>query len=282
MLPFLIGKDLKTEKPDYFIATNPIIWTLAFYERKVFSKKTKIISWYHFSFKKKNINKRYLKTVDYFWAISTGIKKELVSLGVDPQKIDIVYNPIDTRNISQVKRSGKRNHIIYIGRIDYNKQKNVSELMNVLNKLSGEWQCDLYGAVDKKTKFDLLSLIDSSKKKHQIKFHGFLDDVWEHIKVADILVLTSNYEGFGMVLCEAAARGISLISSDCPVGPADVVNENNGWLYKKNDDSELFEIINTIINNNLELPNPVIVRKSIEKFNLRNYISRIFNLLSTY
>ncbi|MFM9785588.1 glycosyltransferase [Streptomyces scabiei] len=44
-------------------------------------------------------------------------------------------------------------------------------------------------------------------------FKGFYTNVWSHIKEADALVLTSKYEGLGMVLIEAAARGISLISS---------------------------------------------------------------------
>lgn len=57
LLPILILKTLKKEKPDFFIATNPIIWTMAYRMRKFVSPRTKIISWYHYSFKRKNIKK---------------------------------------------------------------------------------------------------------------------------------------------------------------------------------------------------------------------------------
>ncbi|MFM9785388.1 glycosyltransferase, partial [Streptomyces scabiei] len=118
---------------DFFIATNPIIWSIAFAERNVFSKKTKIGAWYHYSFKMKNVKEKYLKKADFFWAISSGIKDELLSLGVSPDKIYVIYNPVNVDNVILVKRSGKQNHFIYIGRIDYDGQKNVSELIKALN-----------------------------------------------------------------------------------------------------------------------------------------------------
>lgn len=277
LLPFLIGKDLKKEKPDYFIATNPIIWTLAFYQRKVFSPKTKIISWYHFSFKRKNVNKRYLKTTDYFWAISNGIRKELISLGVNEKNIDVVYNPVNTKNISSITRSNRQNHFIYIGRIDYDGQKNVSELIQALSQVTSPYICDLYGNFDEEIKNKLLNL---SLKKDSIRFHGFFKDVWSQINEADVLLLTSKYEGFGMVLCEAASRGIALVSSDCPVGPQEIVNKDNGYLYKSGDTQELTKILNNITSYKVEISSVSKVKKSIEKFNYFEYSKRIINSLN--
>lgn len=273
LLPFLIGIDLKKENPNYFIATNPIIWTLAFYQRKIFSPKTKIISWYHFSFKRKNINKRYLKTVDLFWAISSEIKNELISMGIDENKISLIYNPISFDNINDVRRSGLQNKFIYIGRIDYSGQKNVSELMQAFNKVKGNWTLDLYGNVDKKDKAKLLNIITTDKKS-RIKFHGFHKKVWNQIKVADSIVLTSKYEGLPMVLCEAAARGIAIISSNCS-GVGDIV-VNNGWIYRQNDISQLVNILNNVVEKTIQLPNKSVVRKSINKFTYKCYLKRIY------
>ncbi|MDY0991096.1 glycosyltransferase [Lactobacillus helveticus] len=96
-------------------------------------KKTKIGACYHYSFKMKHVKEKYLKKADFFWAISSGIKDELLSLGVSPDKIYVIYNPVNVDNVILVKRSGKQNHFIYIGRIDYDGQKNVSELIKALN-----------------------------------------------------------------------------------------------------------------------------------------------------
>lgn len=275
LLPFLIVKDLRREKPDFFIATNPVIWTLAFYYKKFFLPKTKIISWYHFSFKRKKVNERYLKTADYFWAISNGIKKELISLGVDSKKIDVIYNPINTKNIPLVKRSGDQNRFIYIGRIDYDSQKNVSELMRALNNLSGDWKCDLYGFVDKKIKLSLLNLITSAQKRKNIVFHGFSNNIWSKIKVADCLLLTSKYEGLPMVLIEAATRGIALVSSNCPTGTEDIVNRNNGYLYHLGKYDRLSQILTMIKDQKSILPSYQNVKRSVEKFDYYNYRMRI-------
>ena len=278
LMPFLIAHIFKKEKPDFFIATNPIIWSIAFAERNVFSKKTKIGAWYHYSFKMKNVKEKYLKKADFFWAISSGIKDELLSLGVSPDKIYVIYNPVDVDHVTAVKRSGKQNRFIYIGRIDYDGQKNVSELIKALNGVKGDWRCDLYGSIDPKTKDRLLNLANVSTRE-RVVFKGFYTNVWSHIKEADVLVLTSKYEGLGMVLIEAAARGISLISSNCPVGPEEIVNNQNGFIYNLMDQTKLVKIFTDIVDKEIKISSISNVRKSVEKFSYQEYFKRVYDSL---
>lgn len=279
LMPFLIAHILKKEKPDFFIATNPIIWSIAFAERNVFSKKTKIGAWYHYSFKMKNVKEKYLKKADFFWAISSGIKDELLSLGVSPDKIYVIYNPVDVDHVTAVKRSGKQNRFIYIDRIDYDGQKNVSELIKALNKVKGDWHCDLYGSVDPETKDRLLRLANDHTKS-QIEFKGFYKDVWNQIKKADVLILTSKFEGLPMTLIEAASRGIALVSSNCPTGTQDIVNKENGFLYNQLSIVRLNEILEQIIYRTVELSSPLCVKRSVQKFNYSTYATRIINNLN--
>lgn len=278
LMPFLIANILRKEKPDFFIATNPIMWSIAFAERNVFSKKTKIGAWYHYSFKMKNVKEKYLKKADFFWAISSGIKDELLSLGVSPDKIYVIYNPVNVDNVISVKRSGKQNHFIYIGRIDYDGQKNVSELIKALNGVKGEWHCDLYGSVDQETKDRLLRLANKHTQS-QIEFKGFYKDVWSQIKEADVLILTSKFEGLPMTLIEAAARGISLISSNCPVGPEEIVNNQNGFIYNLMDQTKLVKIFTDIVDKEIKIPSISNVRKSVEKFSYQEYFKCVYDSL---
>ncbi|MDB6221147.1 glycosyltransferase [Lactobacillus amylovorus] len=278
LMPFLIAHILRKEKPDFFIATNPIIWSIAFAERNVFSKKTKIGAWYHYSFKMKNVKEKYLKKTDFFWAISSGIKDELLSLGVSPDKIYVIYNPVDVDHVTAVKRSGKQNRFIYIGRIDYDGQKNVSELIKALNKVKGDWHCDLYGSVDPETKDRLLRLANDHTKS-QIEFNGFYKDVWSQIKEADVLLLTSKFEGLPMTLIEAASRGIALVSSDCPTGTKDIVNKKNGYLYTPGKVKELKNILNNFITKKVTLSSQSEIKKSVEKFSFDIYALKVTNSL---
>lgn len=274
VMPALIRKVIKHEKPDYFIATNPIIWNWAVKYKLKYSPSTKIIAWYHYSYKMKKVNSKYLKNVDKFWAISSGIKEELEDLGVPSEKIDIIFNPINLENVPLVKRSKTHNHFIYIGRIDYDGQKNVSELMKALNLLKEDYKLELYGAADPDIKNKLLNLIDDKNKKDNIIFHGFSTNVWEKIKEADALLLTSKYEGLPMVLCEAASRGIPLIAADCPTGVKDIVTKDNGFLYNEGNETELYKILMNINRSDI-LPSQMSVSKSIRKFNYKNYNDKI-------
>ncbi len=279
IMPFLIRSILKKEQPDTFIATNPIIWTLAYKFKKKLSPKTKIIAWYHYSFKMKNVKSKYLKNVDRFWAISNGIRKELISMGVPSNKIDLIYNPVPTKNVNLISRSGLQNHFIYIGRIDYDGQKNVSELIKAFNQIKDmNWKCDLYGNVDEETKKRLLKLATENTTRN-ISFKGFYTDVWSHIKEADAILLTSKYEGFGMVLCEAAERGVSLISSNCPMGPEEIINSKNGILYGSKNYIELSNIIKDYISEQKKLPASKQVSESVQKFGYQSFYKKIMSCL---
>lgn len=280
IMPILIANILKKEKPDFFIATNPFIWSIAYKLKKSMSPKTKIIAWYHYSFKMKKIKFKYLQKADEFWAISTGIKKELVSLGVNNSKIRVIFNPINGECTSYVKQTPSKNHYIYIGRIDYNGQKNVSELIRALANVEGEWTCDLYGTVDDGTKSKLYRLAKKNKIEKRIHFKGFYTNVWSKISTGDILILTSKFEGLPMVLCEAAAHGLFLVTANCPTGVIDIVNsQKNGRLYQLGNYLELATILNEIKKKQIKINSQLDIVNSVNKFSYESYKTRIIESL---
>ena len=281
IMPYLIFKILKDEKPDFFIATNPVIWSIAYKFRKNISPKTKIIAWYHYSFKMKKVKKRYLKKADYFWAISSGIKDELISLEVPAQKIKLIYNPVNTIGSRLVKRSGNKNNFIYIGRADYSYQKNVSELIKALNCLKGHWHFSFYGDIRAEVKKKLLQL-STPKVRKNITFKGYYENIWNHINVADAIVLTSKFEGLPMVLIESGIRGIELISSDCPMGPKDIINEENGYLYSSGNFEELSTLLQEIIDKKTMLKEPQKISDSMNIFSYEEYRKRVLGSFKSW
>ena len=62
----------------------------------------------------------------------------------------------------------------------------------------------------------------------------FTDNIAEEYLKSSFFVLSSNYEGFGLVLIEAMACGLPSVAYNCPHGPADIIyNEKDGMLVEK-------------------------------------------------
>lgn len=82
-----------------------------------------------------------------------------------------------------------------------------------------------------------------------------------------------------MVLIEAAARGISLISSNCPVGLEEIVNNQNGFIYNLMDQTKLVKIFTDIVDKEIKISSISNVRKSVEKFSYQEYFKRVYDSL---
>lgn len=65
---------------------------------------------------------------------------------------------------------------------------------------------------------------------------GFQPNPFAWIRQADVFVLSSFYEGFGNVIVEALALGIPVVASDCPWGPAEIIEPGvSGYLFEVGD-----------------------------------------------
>ncbi|WP_020558611.1 glycosyltransferase [Thiofilum flexile] len=75
---------------------------------------------------------------------------------------------------------------------------------------------------------DLEKLIQHLEIEDFVFMPGFVQNPYPYMDKADIFVLSSHYEGFGNVLVEAMACGTPVISTNCPGGPAEIL-ENGKW-----------------------------------------------------
>lgn len=239
----------------------------------------KIVSWTHTRLPVLNKNEvEALNIFDSFFAISTGISEQVKNYGFN--NVHTVYNPIKKANL--VKRVDK--HFIYIGRIDSNKR--VKELVNLFSEISeADFVFDIYGStgtiVEDKA---FIKHIESKNLMGKVNFYGWKDDPWQHIDKASVLLLNSKKEGFPLVLAEAMMRGIPCLSSNCETGPADIIKHNiNGWLYEVDDESALKKYIEKIIQGVINMPEPLTVQASVEKFSydkvLENFKEKMLSLI---
>ncbi len=145
------------------------------------------------------------------------------------------------------------NKVIAVGRISEQKGFDLLiEAWKEINKKHPNWTLDIYG--DDKTGKDLKEcLIHSIKKLHLdncIKFNLAIDNIFDKYLESSIFVLSSRFEGFGLVLIEAMACGLPSVAFDCPFGPKEIIsNGENGILVKYLDIEELAEKINYLIEN---------------------------------
>lgn len=235
-----------------------------------------VVAWPHTSFTAysqkdiKNI-KLYLNVFDNIFAISEGIKIQLESL-FQLKNIAVVYNPISVPDQIPIRDPTK---FIYIGRV-HDSVKQVDKLLENIAILQGHWTLDIFGGNSLKKDDQLFQQkIDALKLQNKVTFHGWKASPWDYINSAGILLLNSAYEGFGLVLVEAMMRGIPCISSNCPVGPSEIIQQNlNGWLYELDDYDQLRQYLQAIIGGSLKLPTTHTVIESVQHFSEHHVLSQ--------
>jgi len=89
-----------------------------------------------------------------------------------------------------------------------------------------------------------------------VNFYEPEKKIGKKYREASIYVMSSRYEGFGMVLTEAMAYGVPCVSFDCPYGPSDIIDHKVNGILVKNDDTTTFaSSITTLIANKNNIRN---------------------------
>ncbi len=71
---------------------------------------------------------------------------------------------------------------------------------------------------------ELQERIEKLGLENRIRMPGYILDPSPYFRSADLFVLSSDYEGFGNVIVEAMSVGLPVVSTDCPDGPAEILN----------------------------------------------------------
>lgn len=122
--------------------------------------------------------------------------------------------------------------VIFVGRFDY--QKRPVEMIRIWEKiypLHPDWQLDIYGEGEQRQELEN----KARSLGMNIVIHPPTEDIFECYRISSILVSTSLFEPFGLVIPEAMSCGLPVVAYDCPYGPADIINDGlDGYLIKDN------------------------------------------------
>ena len=141
--------------------------------------------------------------------------------------------------------SAKR--VIAVGRLDY--QKSFDRLIQVWEKVHQQmpdWRLDIFGQGEWQEL--LQGMIDERGLQETVKLNGPTKNIGKEYSESSMIVMSSHYEGFPMVMIEAMACGLPAVSFDFKCGPRDIIKEGeNGLVVKDGDIDGLAEAMMTLM-----------------------------------
>lgn len=201
---------------------------------------------------KNNVYNYFNKNTDIFIAVSEALKQYYSNKGIESDKIEVVYDGIDVKNIQKKKLvEHDRFKIVMLSNITENKgQIQLIEAINLLDEdIKKMVLVDFYGTGSADYILYLKKIVYKYNLNNQIKFLGYQKNVYDVLKKYDIGITASKIEGFGLVTIEYMAAGLCTIVSDTGAN-TEIIDDNiNGLVYHYNDCNDLKEKILLIINN---------------------------------
>lgn len=153
----------------------------------------------------------------------------------DLPNIEVIPNA--AMHVSDAYSDVMNKRVIAVGRLDYQKGFDrliqAWELVQHTGKFTG-WKLDIYGQGEWREM--LQQMIDKAELQNTVCLNWPTKQIGEEYVKSDMLVMSSNYEGFPMVMIEAMACGLPVVSFDYKCGPKDIIQSGiNGLLVPNGD-----------------------------------------------
>lgn len=151
--------------------------------------------------------------------------------------VEVIPDPLSFVPKSVSPLTEKR--VIAVAR--YSHEKGIDLLLQAwaeVEKQCADWCLDIYGDGDTTSYKKLMDELGIDQRR--CRLNGRTNDVEYEYCHSSLFVLSSRFEGFGMVIVEAMACGLPVVAFDCPWGPRSIINDGeNGLLAENGDPSAL-------------------------------------------
>jgi glycosyltransferase involved in cell wall biosynthesis len=168
--------------------------------------------------------------------VSSGVADDLVkSIGLSRESISVVYNPVITNALltqSQFEpshpwfRVGELPVVLGVGRLTA--AKDFPTLLHAFARLRDTRQIRLVILGEGEARSQLEALIAELGLQNDVSLPGFVENPIAYMRRSAVFVLSSAWEGLPNVLIQAMACGSPVVSTDCPSGPNEIL-ENGRW-----------------------------------------------------
>jgi len=217
--------------------------------------------------RRKKMRKKILENSDKIIVVSHFLKKLAMKIGIPEEKIKVIYNSIDFLDIENDLK------------VDLKKELNISGKVILTNARLVPWKgidmlIRIMPQLIKKYKNIKLIIISEGPEKENLEklavdldieeyvfFAGRVSRelVVEYLKISDVFVLNTNYEGMSHVLLEAMKVGVPVITTKAGGNPETIRDKETGLLVDYRDKEQWMEAINLI------LDNPELVEKLVKQ-----------------
>lgn len=177
--------------------------------------------------------------------------------------VAVIPDPLSFVPTSKSELKNKR--VIAVGRYSY--EKGYDMLLAAWKKVATEcldWRLDIFGDGDRSSLEQLIDRLEIDRNRCTL--HGRTSDVEKEYVNSSLFVCSSRFEGFGMVIVEAMACGLPVVSFDCPWGPGSIIsNGEDGILVENANVNALADNMIRVIHSDEDVHE--LARNAIEKSN---------------
>jgi glycosyltransferase involved in cell wall biosynthesis len=238
-------------------------------------------------FTKRWVLKQFMRVVMWRANALTCVSKDMVEQYLkvfnDPPHVD-VYNIVDDRN-SRVRMKEPVEHewflhkdcpvIVAAGRLA--PWKGFADLIHAVKELSQKRPIRLAILGDGPLRSELQALVDDLGLKDVVSLLGYVENPLKFFVRADVFVLSSHVEGLPNVLVEAMMCGCTPVSTDCPTGPRELIQDGKyGYLVPMRDPAAMASAIEKALD--YPIP-PDLLEEAILPFGEDAVIRRHFEVL---
>jgi glycosyltransferase involved in cell wall biosynthesis len=218
-------------------------------------------------------------------AVSHGVAEDLITMtGLPMEKVKVIYNPVITPELF-VKaeepldhpwfRPGEPPVVLGVGRLT--KQKDFPTLIRAFALVRKERPARLMILGEGEERPKLETLARELGIEEDFVLPGFVENPYKYMKRASAFVLSSRWEGLPAVLIEALALGVPVISTNCPSGPAEILEHGKwGCLVPVGEPHLLARAILEILQNDVRIPSH---KTAWERFSKENAVIAYLQVL---
>ena len=166
-----------------------------------------------------------LKKSAFTLCVSKGIRDMLVGMGLNPSKLEVVYNPVNREQIIGLSKTGSNNlgqYLVFVGRLY--EVKNIPFLLKsfcIFKETHPDFKLVLVG--DGPEKENLIEYAGRLNVQDSLIWTGEKSNPYPYIRNSEILILPSLSESLSNVVLEALCLGKTVVSTPC-VGPVEILN----------------------------------------------------------
>lgn len=182
------------------------------------------------------------KSFSAFIVLTNGNTKEWPSL----KNMQVIPNPLSFFPEESSNLENKK--VLAVGKQSYQKGYDLLlKAWQLVQQQHPDWKLEIYGKKDSSQNLDVLA--NQLGVNTAVSFFDPEKNIQEKYLESAVYVMSSRYEGFGMVLIEAMACGVPCVAFDCNYGPSDIIADNeDGLIVPSGDFTSLANAMITLMN----------------------------------